>query len=141
MSVHIKDVDNGLGNVITVTGSLLEKEYLVRIRQHLEQDPEKFAGYRFSLADYSGVVELDLPTVAVRKIADMCKLAAKQNPDIVVATVAQGDLEYGLARMWEMLIDVGTWEVRVFRNVGDARDWIIRRVNERWGISGLTFED
>jgi hypothetical protein len=140
MPVAIKDVDNGLGNVITVTGSLLEKEYLSSLKQHFGQSPEKFAGYRFSLADYSGVAELDLPTVVVRKIADMCKLAVQKNPDVVVANVAQGEFEFGLARMWEMLIDAGSWEVRVFRTVPDAKNWIIRRVDERWGISGLTFE-
>ena len=141
MPIQIEDLDNRIGNLIRLTGSVDEDEYFAAIRPHLEQEPNKFAKYRFSISDYSQVTELTIPSSAVKRLADLCKVSAQTNPEVLIATVAQGDLAFGVSRMWEMLIDeVEGWEPRVFRSMPDAQDWINLRVHARFGLTGLTFE-
>ncbi len=41
MSVDIKDVNNELGNLITMSGIITESEFVVAMQRHLSQDPEK----------------------------------------------------------------------------------------------------
>lgn len=140
MPIEISDVDAGLGNIITATGVIPEERYLETLRAFLTQDPEKFAKYRFSLANYCGLAGADFSNDTIQMIADMCIAAAEKNPDIVVATVADNDLAFGLARMWEMLSDSTSWEIHVFRRLEQARAWIKKRVKERWNIADITLD-
>ena len=104
------------GNIITGTGILTEEELVDALKKHLTQDEDKFNKYRYSLADYTAVTKLDVSTEAIHRIADICISASSVNPEAVVASVADQDLIYGLARMAEMLRDGSGWENRVFRN-------------------------
>lgn len=137
MPINIRDVDGGLGVLITATGILTDDEFTKAIRQHLAQDQEKYRRYRFCLADYSGVTEDHVSSHTIRAVASMCKSAADVNPKIVVADVAKRNLEYGLSRMWEILCDETAWETRTFRSSGEARKWITGRVKERWNITDI----
>jgi hypothetical protein len=44
------------------------------------------------------------------------------------------DHGYGLARMWEALVEWVGWETMAFRSLTEAEDWIRRRVKEKFGI-------
>ena len=140
MPIEIVDVDDGAGALITMTGIIAEAELAEAYEPHLNQDREKFRRYRFSLTDLRGVTELKLSTHAVQDHARRCARAAERNPDAVVAVVAEQDLEFGLARMWQMLAEGTGWQIRVFRSDERARNWIRERVREEWNITDLTFD-
>jgi len=141
MPIEIKDVDGGRGNVITASGFLRDEEYIETLKRHLSQDKEKFKKYRYSLADYRAVTEVEISTPAIQLVASLCKAAAFVNPDVVVAVVAESDLKFGLSRMWEMLCEGIPWETSVFKSYEDAEKWIAERVKDKWNIVDPTIGD
>ena len=140
MSINIRDVDGGLGNIITGRGIIIDEEYVDSLKKHLTQDEDKFKKYRYSLSDYTATTEIDIATESVDLIAHYCRKASVVNPEAVVAIVADEDLIYGLARMWEILIDETDWDTMVFRKREDAEAWIRERVKEKYEINDLTFD-
>ena len=130
MPIEIRDLDGGLGNIILGRGTVTEAEYVDVLKKHLTQDKAKFKKYRCSLIDLTAVSKVEVSTKAIKLIAEHCMSAAIGNSEIVVAEVADKDLIFGLARMWEILTDATDWEIMVFRNREDADDWIRQKVKE-----------
>ena len=139
MPIEIKDIDGGVGVIITAFGQLTEKEWVDAHVEHLTQDENKFKKYRFSLSDYTAVTKVEVSNSAIYKIAKYGERAAQINPLPVVALAANQNLSYGLARMWEFLVDNTDWETMAFRNRGDAETWLKERVKEKFGIEDLIF--
>jgi hypothetical protein len=140
MSFEIRDLNGGVGVIITGEGVVTEKEYVDVLVKHLTQDETKFKKYRYSLSDYTAVTEIIIPTEAIELIATYCESASKVNPKPVIALVADQDLIFGLSRMWELLIDATEWVTGVFRKRDDAEAWITQNVKEKYGIDGITFD-
>lgn len=138
MTIHITDVDGGIGNLILMSGIITDSEFVEVMQKHLAQDPDKYKRYRFSLTDLSDVTELNVSTDVIREHSNACIRSAEVNPDAVVAVVAPEDIDFGLSRMWELQSDDIPWEIRVFRDSEEAKTWIRERVKERWNITDLT---
>jgi len=138
MPIEIKDLDEGLGVSIIGRGVITDEEYLEALTEHLMQNKEKFKKYRYSLSDFTAVTKVCVSTKTITLINNLCISAAKINPNAVVATVADRDLIYGLARMSQLHIAETGWESMVFRDRRDAEAWIKKRVLEKYRIGGLT---
>jgi hypothetical protein len=139
MPIDIKDSDSALGVIFTGHRILTENEYLDTYKKHLLQDRDKFQKYRYSLNDWTAVTEVKVSSDAIAQIADLCRNAAKINPDIFVAHAANKTITFGLSRMWGILSEETKWEIMVFRNREDAEDWIRQKVKGKYGIGDLTF--
>ena len=114
-----------------VRGALNDDELTGALKEHLDQAPEKFRRYRYSLSDYTATTRIDLPSSSVKSIARYCKEASRINPDAVVTIVAPQDLAYGLSRMWEAHMEVKKtgFETMTFRKREDADAWINSKMN------------
>ena len=139
MTIEIKDVKDGLGNVILGSGIVKEEEYIDVMKKYLTQDEEKFKKYRYSLADWTAINEAKISSDAVQLIARLCKQAAKVNPNIIVGSVTDQNYIFGLARMAYIMRDDTDWENKAFRNRAEAEAWIKQRVKEKYSIDDLTF--
>lgn len=139
MPIEIKDLDNGLGNIIIGQGIVTEEELFDAFKQYLTQDQEKFSKYRYSLSDYTAAKKLEISTQKVRQIAECCVRSSIVNPKAIVAVVADQDFIYALARMWEILSDGVRWETMVFRNREEAEAWIKKRAKKKYGIDDPKF--
>lgn len=96
MPIDIKDVDDGLGNLILMRGIVTESEFVEAMQGHLTQDPEKYRRYRFSLTDFSEATELDISSTVIREHSRACLQSTEVNPDALFAVVGPKDLEFGL---------------------------------------------
>lgn len=139
MPIDIKDLDGGVGVIITGQGFVTEKEWVDALVEHLTQDQNKFKKYRYSLSDYTAVTRIEISNEAIYKIAEYCESASKINPEPVIAIAASQDFMYGMARMWELIIDMTDWETMVFRNREDAEDWITEKVKGKYKIDNPKF--
>ncbi len=138
MPVEVTDLDKGIGVIIRVHGVLKAEEYLRALEEHVSQDTGKFRKYRYSVSDYTGVTEIeDVRTDVVQSVANLCKQAARINPDAVIAVAADRDLLFGLARMWEALSNETGWDIRVFRTFSSAEAWIREMVGQKFGLKDL----
>lgn len=140
MPMRFVVLDDGLGNMITAWGVLTEEEVIEFFIGYFNQDGEKYRNYRYSISDYSAVAELDVSSDAVKRVAALSIESMKINPDAVVATVASDDYVFGLTRMWELLVDDVKWEIMSFRTLEDAKQWVRKKVRERYNITDLTFQ-
>ena len=101
-----------------VTGNLVEAE-LFTLQDALRSDPAFKPHFR-QLIDFTAVTEADVSTEAVRRLA----IGNPFGPGARRAFVAPLPLVFGLARMFEMLIEQGRDEVQVFRELPEARRWL-----------------
>lgn len=139
MPIEITDTDGGRGNIIKASQTITESDLLCAVTTHLKQPPEKFKKYLYSLIDLKEVTKLDISVKTVRQISLMCKAQAQNNPDAIVAIIAEQDVTFGLARMWQMLSNSTLWEMQVVRNMETANKWVLKRSEEKWGKILLTF--
>lgn len=140
MPITIKDVQDGLGVIITGSGVVTDEDYLNVFKKHLTQDKEKIAKYRYTLGDYAAATEVNVTYDAIQKVSEMCISVAKIVPEQLVALVAKRDLTYGLIRMADSSMYGTGWEQKVFRNRPEAEDWIKKQAREKYGIEGITFD-
>jgi hypothetical protein len=138
MPVEKKSTDNGLGVIVIGSGAVTEAEYLEFYKRELSQGAFA-ADYRYTINDYSEVTSISIASSAVREIAGYSKKAAEINPDCITAIVADKDVIFGLARMWQLHVGDLQQEIMVFRNRDDAEAWIRQEVKEKFQIDGLTF--
>ena len=139
MCVEIRDLDNGLGNIIIGREIVNEEELVDALKNHLTQDNDKLKKYKYSLTDYTGGTKFEVSTQKVEQIAKICESSSIANSEAIVAVVAEQDFMFGIARMWELLSDGTNWETMVFRNREEAEAWIKERVKQKYGIDDLTF--
>jgi hypothetical protein len=137
MSIEIKDLDGGLGTFILGSGVLDDEEYLETFRMLLLQDEIKFRKYRYSLCDWTQLIQVNISINAAQEVANLCKIASSVNSNLVIGVVAKSDLAFGLSRMSQILMVETGWDHKVFRNRGDAEEWIKAKVYEKYGIDDL----
>lgn len=138
MPIGIEDTDGGLGNHIVGSGHITGEEYLAAMRAHLTQDAASFSRYRYSLIDFKEVAEIQISNAEIEEVVHLCREAAKVNPNPLLAIIAESDVLFGLARMYEALLSGTDWEVMVFRTTQGAENWIHARAKEKFGLDGLT---
>jgi hypothetical protein len=107
---------------VTFTGEVSETELLDTARK-LSADPSIPPGRR-ELVDLSRIENSDVTSAALRRVAHIYSETDKQPEDSQVAIVAPGDLYYGLSRMYEAFRRSSPVEIRVFRELAEARSWL-----------------
>ncbi len=91
------------------------REHVEDLRNH----PEFEADFN-QLFDARGVTSVELSGACVREIASMRMFGEGSRRAFVAGT----DVVFGMVRMFEMLRDDTPDEIRVFRNIDDARAWL-----------------
>jgi len=134
MPIDYRQVDGGLGNVITASGVVTEEGLIGFYRDFFSQDEISLANYRFSLSDYSAVTDLHVNSDAIKSLVTLSKGVTSINPDTLVAVYAPQTYAFGLARMWEILMDATDWETCVFSDREEAVAWLRKRAKEKYGI-------
>jgi hypothetical protein len=139
MPVERKRTDDGLGVIIIGSGAVTEAEYLDFYTKELSVGAEVSEYPRYGLNDFSEVTSVTIASSAVSTIASYSKKAAEANPDCITAIVADKDVIFGLARMWELMSSDAPMEIMVFRDRAEAEEWIRQEAKARFQIDGLTF--
>jgi hypothetical protein len=100
----------------------LSDEDLVDYQGRLNADPD-FEPDFSQLVDLSGVERLDISAEGVRTIATEDRWAQEARR----AFVAPLDEVYGMVRMHEAFIGRDSPNIRIFRELAEARAWLARR--------------
>ena len=137
MPIEIKLTDAGVGLVQIAAGTLSGAQILSTVEERFDSD-SSVARYKYCLLDYSETEIINISTEEIITAASIYALAAKINPDIVVAIVASEDIIYGLARMWESYAKDIPWEKMVFRKRDEAEKWIRETAKSKFNLD-VTF--
>jgi hypothetical protein len=97
--------------------------------------PEEIRKWRYCVIDLSGVESMDINYDRVSSIVPQNdRIAAHAVPGVLIAVASPTDIGFGLARMWEMLVERVGWETMTFRSVGEAEAWVQTRLKQKFGI-------
>ena len=106
--------------VLTTASGVFDLAGALAHQDQLLGDPESNPGYS-QLLDYSHITSVQIDADDVRKLAERNVFWPCARRGILVSN----DVEYGFARMFEMLREnAGEKGIRVFRNLDDALAWI-----------------
>lgn len=90
--------------------------------------PDKARTLRYSLVDLSDASVFRATPDDIRLISRQGATIALLAPDAAVAVVAPKDDAYGLARMWQTMVEMTGWQTAVFRERVLAMTWLRDRV-------------
>jgi hypothetical protein len=122
MPVSVEKLEDG-GYLVTGSGAVTGEE-IADANDRMYTSPEAIEEIKYQLCDMSGVHDGDVSTDAVRRIVAQDEMAAKHNPGMVMALVANDELVYGLMRMWEGFMSGSAMETMVFKSVEEAEQWL-----------------
>jgi hypothetical protein len=107
---------------VSFTGPLGDED-LVKYAQRMAGNPAIPPAHD-ELIDLRRVEEADVQSHTLRRIAELFG-GADRNPERSrVALVASDDVSYGLSRMYQAFRSRSPLDLRVFRDMGEARAWL-----------------
>ena len=82
------------------------------------------AQLRYAIVDFAACSSLGISATEVTLLARRQKQHAEHHQDVLVAVIAPEPAVYGVARMWQMLIDETTIRPLVCRTRAEAIAWL-----------------
>ena len=122
MPIEVQYTEDNIGVVFSAVGKVTGKEIINT--QNSIYRTKKFANLRYWIVDRSRCTEYEVSADEVDQIAAMDNAAAKQNPKLLMALVAETDLQFGVSRMYEALVDENGFKTMSFRDRESAEMWI-----------------
>lgn len=120
------EVDHEAGFLIVRSeGTTLDDDALLALVRDLRSGAADAKRYN-ALYDYRSIREAGAVTAnRIRELAEDETCGSADEPEVKrVAIVAESDALYGLGRMFQTLSDGRLPEVRVFREIGPAREFL-----------------
>jgi hypothetical protein len=134
MPIDIELLHEGAGVIYNCHGTMTFKDFYDASNGFLEF-PEELKKWRYSIIDLTSVEGMNLNYEEVASIVEQNKrLAAIAPPGTLLAVSSPRDLGFGIARMWEALVEQVGWETQTFRSRADAAQWIKKRAKQKFGI-------
>jgi hypothetical protein len=134
MPVQLEFVHEGLGVIYRCEGTLGLQHFSVA-NDRLLASPEQIRKLKYALIDavsmeptYFSPSEMDDIVLQDRQIASYAV------PGLLVALVADRNVVFALARMWEAFIEGIGWETKIFPTISEAQDWVRIRVKEKFHL-------
>jgi hypothetical protein len=106
------------------SGVLTEQKLLDKIQTFYDSNPTLY-----TLWDFSHAATNSISQEAVRKMLALVQRVGPRRRGGKTAVVAPKDLEYGMARMFQLMSDDTDFpfEIKVFRYFGEASQWLFEK--------------
>jgi hypothetical protein len=118
---HYYDPDTSV-LYLKASGAITDEE-AISYAQKVAADASIPSG-RLELADFSEANLAALSAEALRRVASVFQRHDVDPGNSRVALVVSGDLGFGLARMYQAFRSESAIELRVFRDLASAREWL-----------------
>ena len=112
---------NGRLHICTFTGTTSGIE-IIECNDKLQGD-SRFDGIRATIWDFSQVEDFDLTVEQCVRIAAQDKAAAKTNPRIKIAIVADQNIVKRMMYLYESEVVESSFETEVFQSKSEAMRW------------------
>jgi len=107
--------------VLTTGSGFVTKEEVIILQNQMSNDPEFDPGFS-QVADFAHLTNTDIRMADVQMFAQRDAFSIHSRRAIIV----QGDIAFGFAKIFELCRKLtGASGIRVFRNPGEALDWIL----------------
>ena len=134
MPIKIEVRHDAMGVIYHCTGALAIDDFLTANATFLTT-PDEILKWRYTLVDLTGAESMDINYANVSRVVSQNRtIAAKAVPGALLAVASPRDYSFGLARMWEALVEDVGWETMTFRSVPEAEAWLHSRMKQKFGI-------
>ena len=134
MPIEIEGRQNGLGVIYKCSGVVTIDDFFQAGLGFLAQ-PEEIKKWRYCIIDLTPVGAMNINAEDIRAVVEQNKrIAALAPPGAILAVASPKDLGFGLARVWEVLVEEIGWETMTFRSRTEADRWIQQRAKEKFGL-------
>jgi hypothetical protein len=116
-------IDEGLGAIFTTASAVLTEEELLEHKRKIISDPKFRPGF-VELSDVRAISEIAISPSGIEKFVEQDASVAELLKDYKLAIVVSGALEYGMGVMYEMMSAEQNRNVRIFRELNPAMEWL-----------------
>lgn len=135
MPIVIENRQEGAGVIYDCRGALTIRDFYEASQTFLA-DPEEIKKWRYAIIDLTFAESMDINYQDIEMVVTVNRqLAAAAVPGVLLAVASPNDLGFGLARMWEALVERTGWETRVCRTRPEADAWISSRLQQKCGLN------
>jgi hypothetical protein len=134
MPIQLEFSHEGFGVIYRCEGTLGPQHFSVANDQLLAS-PDRIQKLKYAVVDAASMEptifspsEMDAIVLQDRQIASYAA------PGLLVAVVAERNVVFALARMWEAFIEGIGWETNIFPSITEAQDWVRIRVKEKFHL-------
>ena len=127
MPFTMEFIDHGRGIQFTGSGNLTGEE-MIDSKHRLLADESKVRPLRFAIVSLLDVQHFDITPTEVHKLAALDKQVGELTPVVAVVVIAPRTHDFGMARMWETILDVPGWSASVVRTREEADAWLAPRI-------------
>lgn len=128
MPIEIQKTEDGKGIIFSAVDDVNGKDIIKGITEILNDN--SFADLKYWISERSRCTKYDVSSKEVQEIANLNNQAAKNNPNLLVALIAETDLQFGMSRMYEAYIDEHGFQTMVFRSREEADKWLNEKLHK-----------
>lgn len=118
-------IDNKRGVVLTTASGVLTDDELLNHKRQVTSDPNFKPGL-VELSDIREITELTVTTEGIRGFVRQDAADAERLEDFKLAIVASEDVVFGMGRMYQTMTGGNFSNVRIFRHMDEAKEWLGR---------------
>ena len=122
MPIQIKYIDGGIG-VEFIGSGLVTGADIIAANKEIYRN-ENFYRQRYQIVDRTKCTNYKVSHEEIIKIAEQDKVAAKTNPNIIIAFISTSPLQYGISRMYQAYVGDEGFLTEVFQDRKSAEKWI-----------------
>ena len=116
-------IDKDLGVVFTTASEVLTENELLEHKRQLISDPNFKPGF-VELSDVRHISDLAISPSGLEAFVKQDESDTELLKDFKLAIVVSGALEFGMGAMYEMMSRENGTNVRIFRDLGLAKEWL-----------------
>jgi len=134
MPIEIEGRQDGLGVIYNCSGALTIDDFFQAGLGFLAH-PEEIKKWRYCIIDLTPVGAMNISPDDINVIVEQNKRIAAIAPSgAILAVASPKDLGFGLARVWEVLVEEVGWEIMTFRSRSEADVWVQERMKQKFDI-------
>ena len=122
MPIQIKYIDGGIGVEFIGSGVVTGTDIIAANKEIYRN--ENFPKQRYQIIDRTECTKYEVSHKEIIIIAEQDKVAAKTNPNIIIAFISTSPLQYGISRMYQAYVGDEGFLTEVFRDRKSADKWI-----------------
>jgi hypothetical protein len=121
-----------MGRLWVWTGVITGKE-LIANNEHILAT-KRYESVRWLIVDETATTAMEVSPEEVRTLKRLDDRLAAVLPELVTAVVVPTNFAFGMARMWEIMTERPGWSVGVFRDMGEAKQWVRGEVRRKFSL-------
>jgi len=89
---------------------------------------EKFPSIRYWIIDRRNSTNYKLTTKQLIELSELCITASQHKKTLTMILISGTELQYGMSKMFEAHMEPTGWDVKGFKDMRSAKDWIIKHM-------------